>query len=222
MQQENELFEIAGAKTAIDLAPGLTLFRRYLDVTAQDSLALAIAEAVRQAPWFVPHMPRSGQPFSVKMTNCGNLGWLSDRDKGYRYQATHPVSRAPWPRIPQPALDVWQALASYQHPPEACLINFYDGHARMGLHQDRDEAELAAPVVSISLGDTCRFRYGGPRRGDPSKKLELHSGDVLVMGGAARLIFHGVDKIFAGSSGLLPGGGRINLTLRRVMPPDLP
>ncbi|MGH6851497.1 MAG: alpha-ketoglutarate-dependent dioxygenase AlkB, partial [Methylocella sp.] len=124
-----------------------------------------------------------------------------------------------WPGIPLAVLNIWRALAFYPYPPEACLVNFYDFSARMGLHQDRDEAELAAPVLSISLGDRCCFRYGGLRRGEPAKKLELRSGDILMMGGPARLTFHGVDKIFAGSSRLLPGGGRINLTLRRVTRP---
>jgi DNA oxidative demethylase len=153
------------------------------------------------------------------MTNCGSLGWVSDRDGGYRYQTRHPETGEAWPPIPQLALSAWKALANYPHPPEACLVNFYDCHARMGLHQDRDEAELVAPVVSISLGESCCSRYGGLRRGDPAKKLELNSGDILVMGGAARLTFHGVDKIYPGSSELLPGGGRINLTLRRVTKP---
>jgi DNA oxidative demethylase len=202
------------------LAPGLILFRRYLDDAAQLALAGEIEEAVSRAPWFLPRMPRSGKAFSVKMTNCGCLGWVSDRDGGYRYQATHPTTGNAWPAIPLSVLNIWRALASYAHPPEACLVNFYDFSARMGLHQDRDEADLAAPVVSISLGDSCCFRYGGSRRGDPAKKLELCSGDIVVMGGAARLMFHGVEKIFAGSSGLLPGGGRINLTLRRVRAPD--
>ena len=201
------------------LAPGLTLFRRYLDDAAQQALAGEIAEAVLQAPWFLPRMPRSGKAFSVKMTNCGCLGWVSDRDGGYRYQATHPVTGNAWPAIPLAVLKIWRALASYPHPPEACLVNCYDFSARMGLHRDRDEAELAAPVVSISLGDSCCFRYGGLRRSDPAKKLDLRSGDIVVMGGAARLIFHGVDRIFAGTSALLPGGGRINLTLRRVTRP---
>jgi alkylated DNA repair protein (DNA oxidative demethylase) len=164
-------------------------------------------------------MPRSGKAFSVKMTNCGCLGWVSDRDGGYRYQATHPLTGNAWPAIPLSVLNIWRALASYALPPEACLVNFYDFSARMGLHQDRDEDDLAAPVVSVSLGDSCCFRYGGLHRGDPAKKLELGSGDIVVMGGAARLMFHGVDKIFACSSSLLPGGGRINLTLRRVTRP---
>jgi alkylated DNA repair protein (DNA oxidative demethylase) len=207
----------AGAQSC--LAPGLTLFRRYLDDAAQQALAGEIAEAVVQAPWFLPRMPRSGKAFSVKMTNCGCLGWVSDRDGGYRYQATHPFTGNAWPAIPLSVLNIWRELASYPHPPEACLVNFYDFSARMGLHQDRDEDDLAAPVISISLGDSCCFRYGGLRRGDLAKKLELCSGDIVVMGGAARLMFHGVDKIFAGSSSLLPGGGRINLTLRRVTRP---
>lgn len=217
MQDLSQPIEAAAA--AKSLAPGLTFFPRYLDDSAQQALAGEIAEAVLQAPWFLPRMPRSGKAFSVKMTNCGCLGWVSDCERGYRYQATHPVTGIAWPAIPLAVLNVWRALASYPHLPEACLVNFYDFSARMGLHQDHDEADLAAPVVSISLGDSCCFRYGGPRRGDPAKKLELRSGDILVMGGAARLMFHGVDKIFAGSSSLLPGGGRINLTLRRVTRP---
>jgi alkylated DNA repair protein (DNA oxidative demethylase) len=218
MRHQNELFAVkAGAD--IRLAEGLTLFRHYLDGAGQRTLAGEIAAVLLQAPWFIPRMPCSGRAFSVKMTNCGSLGWVSDRDGGYRYQTRHPETGEAWPPIPQLALSAWKALANYPHPPEACLVNFYDCHARMGLHQDRDEAELVAPVVSISLGESCCFRYGGLRRGDPAKKLELNSGDILVMGGAARLTFHGVDKIYPGSSELLPGGGRINLTLRRVTKP---
>ena len=220
MRQQSDLFDSAAAAADGSLPPGLILHRRYLNDKAQQALAGAIAEAVLRAPWFIPRMPRTGKAFSVKMTNCGSLGWVSDRDGGYRYQTVHPVTQETWPPIPLLALKAWRALASYPHPPEACLVNLYEGAAHMGLHQDRDEAELAAPVVSISLGDSCQFRCGGPRRGDPATKLELHSGDIIVMGGAARLIFHGVDKIFAGSSCLLTGGGRINLTLRRVTRPE--
>jgi len=216
---EEELLERADAVMAENLAPGLTLFRAYLDDAAQRALAVEITEVVSLAPWFLPRMPRSGRAFSVKMTNCGMLGWVSDRDGGYRYQTAHPVSGRAWPPIPHSVLNIWRAVASYPHLPEACLVNFYDSRARMGIHQDRDEEDFAAPVVSISLGDSCRFRYGGLRRADPSQRLELRSGDVIVMGGAARLIFHGVDKIYPQSSGLLPGGGRINLTLRRVTRP---
>lgn len=218
-----DLFEADEAPARICLAPGLIYMPAFLDLAAQTALAADIADVVAEAPWFQPRMPRSGHALSVRMTNCGSLGWVSDRDGGYRYEATHPVTGRPWPPIPPRALDVWRALADYPHPPQACLVNFYDSKARMGLHQDRDEEDFSAPVLSISLGDPCLFRYGGARRGDAAKRLELRSGDVLVLGGAARLFFHGVDKIFGGASTLLPGGGRINLTLRRVTrPPPRP
>jgi alkylated DNA repair protein (DNA oxidative demethylase) len=213
-----DLLERAAPAKIQSLAPGLTLYRHYLGETAQQLLTAEIAQVLLHAPWHLPTMPRSGRPFSVRMTNCGSLGWVSSRD-GYRYQPMHPVTGGAWPPIPSTVLDIWRALASYPHLPEACLINFYDCRARMGLHQDRDEADLAAPVISISLGDTCSFRYGGLRRSDPAEKIELCSGDVIVMGGPSRLVFHGVDKIYSGTSSLLLDGGRINLTLRRVTLP---
>jgi alkylated DNA repair protein (DNA oxidative demethylase) len=160
-------------------------------------------------------MPRSGKPFSVRMTNCGPLGWVSDAS-GYRYQPTHPDTGRPWPPMPDLALRAWRALAGYPAPPEACLINVYAPTARMGLHQDRDEQDFAAPVVSLSLGDTCLFRVGGTSRGDPTRSFRLASGDAIVLGGPGRLAFHGVDRIVPGTSTLLAEGGRINLTLRRV------
>lgn len=215
-----DLFQTMDAATGTCLVPGLTYYPRYLDDSAQATLAAEVAKSVAQAPWFLPRMPSSGRAFSVRMTNCGALGWVSDREGGYRYQRVHPETGGAWPPIPTSALNIWRALADYPHPPQACLINFYDGQAKMGLHQDRDEKELAAPVVSISLGDSCVFRYGGLQRGDPAKNLELHTGDVIVFGGDARLMFHGVAKILGGSSRLLPGGGRINLTLRRVTRPE--
>jgi alkylated DNA repair protein (DNA oxidative demethylase) len=212
------LFETAEAPARVRLAPGLTHLPTYLDAAAQAALAADIGRVVAAAPWLQPRMPRSGHPLSVKMTNCGDLGWVSDRDGGYRYEAVHPGTGLGWPPIPNRALDLWRALADYPHPPQACLVNYYDRAARMGLHQDRDEEDFSAPVLSISLGDPCVFRYG-PRRNDAASRLELRSGDVLVLGGAARLFYHGVDKIIGGASPLLPGGGRINLTLRRVTRP---
>jgi alkylated DNA repair protein (DNA oxidative demethylase) len=164
-------------------------------------------------------MPRTGKPFSVRMTNCGPLGWVSDAQGGYRYQATHPETGNPWPSIPPLALRAWAEAGAYALPPDACLVNSYDPAARMGLHQDRDEQDLAAPVVSISLGDTCLFRFGGTSRSGGTKSIRLQSGDVVVIGGASRLAYHGVDRIIAGSSTLLGEPGRINLTLRRVLPP---
>jgi DNA oxidative demethylase len=160
-------------------------------------------------------MPRSGKPLSVRMTNCGPLGWVSD-EAGYRYQPTHPETGRPWPPMPRMLLDAWQDLAGYPHPPEACLVNFYGPTARMGLHQDRDEQDFAAPVLSLSLGDTCLFRVGGLRRNDPTRSVQLKSGDALLLGGDERLAFHGVDRILPGTSTLLAQGGRINLTMRRV------
>jgi DNA oxidative demethylase len=171
------------------------------------------------APIYTPRMPRSGKPLSVRMTNCGPLGWVTD-EAGYRYQPLHPDTRAPWPPMPGIVIDAWEALAGYPHPPESCLINYYGPAAKMGMHQDRDEADFSAPVVSLSLGDTCLFRIGGLQRGDPSRTLQLASGDAMVLGGEARLAFHGVDRIVPGTSALLPEGGRINLTLRRVTVPS--
>ena len=170
------------------------------------------------APLFVPRMPKSGRPFTVRMSNCGPLGWVSDQS-GYRYAATHPETGRPWPPIPDALIAIWNDIAQYPHPPEACLINFYGPAAKMGLHQDRDEEDFAAPVVSLSLGDCCLFRLGGQKRGDPTRAFRLNSGDALVLGGAARLAFHGVDRIYPGTSRLLAQGGRINLTLRRVKRP---
>jgi len=155
---------------------------------------------------------------SVRMTNCGALGWVTDKERGYRYQPTHPVTGRPWPAIPGMLLDIWNDTAGTDIMPEACLINHYDASAKMGLHQDRDEQEFAAPVLSISLGDDCLFRVGGLKRTDPTTSFRLQSGDVVVIGGEGRLAFHGVDRIYPGTSMLLKKEGRINLTLRRVTP----
>jgi DNA oxidative demethylase len=199
----------------ITILPGATLTPGFLDRNAQDALLAAIRAVIAAAPLYTPRMPKSGHPLSVRMTNCGPLGWVTD-ERGYRYQASHPVTGAPWPPIPDILLDAWRELARYPHLPEACLVNVYGPDARMGLHQDRDEEDLSAPVVSLSLGDTCLFRVGGQKRSDPTRSLKLSSGDAVVLGGVARLAFHGVDRIMPGTSTLLPEGGRINVTLRRV------
>lgn len=155
---------------------------------------------------------------SVRMTNCGPLGWVTDKDSGYRYQPLHPLTGKPWPPIPRELLELWEKLAGYPKPPEACLVNFYSDDARMGLHQDKDEVDLAAPVLSISLGNSCLFRVGGRMRKDPTGSFRLSSGDIVILGGDGRLAYHGVDRIYPGTSTLLKSGGRINLTLRRVNP----
>lgn len=203
------------------IAPPLSGFRlvtAYLDPSAQKALLAELSAVFAAAPLYTPRMPKSGKPLSVRMTNCGSLGWVTDQ-AGYRYQPLHPQTGNPWPAIPDIVIDAWKALARYPHPPEACLINYYGPAAKMGLHQDRDESDFDAPVVSLSLGDTCLFRIGGAKRGDPTHTLRLASGDAVVLGGKARLAFHGVDRIMPGTSTLLPQGGRINLTLRRVTLP---
>lgn len=199
---------------------GLRLYPGYLGRDGQEELLAALGAVLAAAPLYTPRMPRSGRPFTVRMSNCGALGWVSDVN-GYRYQPTHPETGRPWPAMPAALLAIWYALAQYPEPPEACLINFYSPDAKMGLHQDRDEANFDAPVLSISLGDACLFRVGGLKRSATTQPFRLTSGDVIVLGGHARLAFHGIDRIYPGTSNLLPEGGRINLTLRRVTPGTL-
>jgi alkylated DNA repair protein (DNA oxidative demethylase) len=196
-------------------ARGLRFYRGHLSPEAQLAALAAIRAVLASAPLFNPRMPKSGRPMSVGMSNCGPLGWVSD-ERGYRYQRAHPNSGQPWPAIPGLLLRLWDEVARYPHPPEACLINYYGANAKMGLHQDRDEADFSAPVVSLSLGDSCLFRVGGDTRRAPTRSFRLNSGDVLVLGGDARLAFHGVDRIYPATSTLLAEGGRINVTMRRV------
>ena len=191
----------------------------HLDRLAQVRLAELVHSIVADSPLYVPTMPGSGRPLSVRMTNCGPLGWLTDRAGGYRYQPMHPETGRPWPPIPAELLALWRQVAGYAAPPEACLVNCYVPGARLGSHRDADEADAAAPVVSVSLGDDAIFHIGGLRRSDRKERLTLRSGDVVVLGGEARHAYHGVDRILAGTSDLLPAGGRINLTLRRVTRP---
>jgi len=198
------------------LLKGIRHLPGYLDRAAQEHLVGLIRQVVAEAPLYVPVMPGAGKPMSVRMTNCGSLGWVTDKVRGYRYQSTHPATGRPWPAIPPELLEIWEKLAGYEKPPEACLINFYSDDAKMGLHQDKDENDLAAPVLSISLGNTCLFRIGGLDRKDPTSSFKLSSGDIVLLGGEGRLAFHGVDRIYPGTSTLLKNGGRINLTLRRV------
>ncbi|ORE92439.1 AlkB, alkylated DNA repair protein [Stappia sp. 22II-S9-Z10] len=197
-------------------ADGLAILPGRITPAEQRALAEDIRKIIKKAPLFQPVMPRTGKPFSVEMTNCGPLGWVSDR-AGYRYQPNHPVTGRPWPAIPERLVKLWQDLGAPAEP-EACLVNIYAEGARLGMHQDRDEATFEAPVVSVSLGDTAVFRLGGTERRGPTRSVRLASGDVVVFGGPSRLIYHGIDRVLSGSSRLLDGGGRINLTLRRVNP----
>jgi len=200
----------------LEISSGIRHFPGYLDRPAQEAMVETIREIVSAAPLFTPVMPGTGKPMSVRMSNCGELGWVTDKERGYRYQPVHPATGEPWPPIPQALLDIWTIVSGYPLPPQACLINFYADDAKMGMHQDKDEQNLKAPVVSISLGNTCLFRIGGTARNDRTQSLKLASGDVIVLGGEGRLCFHGVDRIYPATSTLLKSGGRINLTLRRV------
>ena len=205
----------------IEARPGVYHAPAYFNSAGQAALAADIAAVIAAAPLFVSNMPRTGVPMSVRMTNFGALGWMSDREKGYRYEPRHPITGAPWPPIPGVLLEAWDRLTGYSKPPEACLVNVYDDKARMGLHQDRDEIDFDAPILSISLGADCRFRIGGHQRADPTVSLILSAGDALVMSGPARMSFHGVDKILPTLTAHLPEplsklGARVNLTLRRV------
>jgi len=197
---------------------GFRLVPGYLDRAAQEAVLAALRSVIAQAPLYVPRMPKTGMPMSVRMSNCGPLGWVTD-ERGYRYQQEHPETGEAWPAIPQLLLDAWNELAQYRHPPQSCLINVYGADAKMGLHQDRDEEDFDAPVVSLSLGDTGLFRIGGTKRSGPTRSVRLASGDAAVLGGETRLAFHGIDRILPGTSTLIPEGGRINLTLRRVTKP---
>src|SRR6201981_2591671 len=165
---------------------GLRFYPDHFSREAQMAVLAALRGVLAKAPLFTARMPKSGRPMSVGMSNCGPLGWISD-ERGYRYERLHPDIGRPWHAIPDLLLRLWEEVAHYPHTPEACLINYYGPTAKMGLHQDRDEADFAAPVVSLSLGDSCLFRVGGGTRRDPTRSIRLNSGDVLVLGGDMRL-----------------------------------
>lgn len=206
---------------AADLPVGFHYLPRCYDAAGQRAILSDIRTVLAEAPLFQQAMPRTGAPLSVKMSNAGTFGWVTDREGGYRYQSRHPTTGKQWPPIPLSLLDLWKDLTGEVIPPNLCLINFYDAEARLGLHQDKGESSLDAPVVSVSLGDDATFVVGGMNRKDLVRRLRLRSGDVVWFGGPARLIYHGVEGIVPGSSPLLTDegfaeGGRINLTLRRI------
>jgi len=189
------------------------VYKDFLNRTQQSEIVEALRGVAQTAPFVQPVTP-SGKKMSVKLTAAGQFGWITDA-QGDRYSKTHPNGGA-WPAIPDPILDIWTAVSGVLRAPECCLINYYAQAAKMGLHQDKDEADFDMPVVSVSLGDEALFRMGGQERSDPTQSIWLGSGDVVVMGGTARRAYHGIDRIKFGSSELLPKGGRINLTMRVV------
>lgn len=192
---------------------GVKIWPGYLSDLDQGDMVSALREVVKYAPLFSP-VTRWGKPMSVQMTSAGKYGWFSDRS-GYRYVPRHPAG-GKWPEIPEGVLRVWRDLVSDARDPDCCLINYYSGPAKMGLHQDNDEADYSWPVLSVSLGDEALFRVGGTKRGGKTQSIWLRSGDVAILGGDARLCYHGIDRVKDGSSTLLKQGGRINLTMRVV------
>ncbi len=188
----------------------------YLNDADQRRLLKAVLIVIEEAPLFTPTMPRTGKPMSVRMSSCGPLGWVSDKERGYRYQATHPETGQAWPAMPGMLVELWNEIGGYPAPPQACLVNHYAPGTKLGLHRDEDEEDFSAPVVSVSLGADARFVIGGLERQHEKERITLHSGDMVVLGGAARLAYHGIDRVLPVPNGLLGEGERINLTLRRV------
>ena len=213
MKIQEEFGQIEPIAPKVCWRGGFAVHQGLIGAAAQLELVADLRRVVAAAPLSSYRTPQ-GKPMSVRMTAAGRFGWVSDA-RGYRYAPLHPQGK-PWPPIPPVVLAIWQTVSGSARVPECCLINYYGEGARMGLHQDRDEADFNEPVVSISLGDDGLFRLGGTTRSGATQSLWLRSGDVVVMGGAARLAYHGVDRIRYGSSGLLANGGRINLTLRVV------
>jgi len=195
-------------------APGVFLWRERFSPLEQKVLLEEVLVRLKEAPLYRPVMPNTAKPFSVEESNFGTMGWVADR-AGYRYQAIHPVTGRGWPAIPRPLLILWAEING-DPPPECCLVNLYRPGAKMGLHQDLDEKDTSAAVIGVSLGDEALFRIGGSTRKGKTRSVTLASGDVIAFGGTARLAYHGIDRIRAGTSGLVPGGGRLSLTLRRV------
>ena len=197
---------------------GFRFLPEYFSPAAQKALVGDVLALLDGNPLYRASMPRTGKPMSVQMTNLGPLGWISDIT-GYRYGELHPETGKPWAPIPGTLLDLWDYVSDYPAPPQACLVNWYEASSRLGLHVDADETARDAPVVSVSLGSRALFRLGGEQRSDPTSSMRLASGDVVILGGRSRRAYHGVDRIYPDSSTLIPGGGRINLTLRRVTAP---
>ena len=205
-----------GPAAPTPIAPGAVLLRGFAREIDADLLR-AIAAVTAQAP--LRHMlTPGGYTMSVAMSNCGALGWVSD-PLGYRYDALDPLSGQPWPAMPACCLALAQRAAAQagfaQFRPDACLINEYAPGAKLSLHQDKDEKDFSAPIVSLSLGLPAVFLFGTPRRNERPQRLRLSHGDVVVWGGPARLAYHGVAPLANGEHALL-GRRRINLTFRRA------
>jgi DNA oxidative demethylase len=204
------------------LPEGTSLFRNRLSLAEQVAVLDEVERIVAEAPLFRPQMPTG--PYMINsLTNCGPLGWISDK-RGYRYEPAHPVTGNPWPPIPKAILACAGSLTREaglgEFEPDACLVNHYAAIGKLSLHRDFDEADFKWPIVSFSFGNDADFLLGGLKRSDRTMTVTLHSGDVMVLGGLSRLRYHGVRRIRPGTSPIkhkaLPEDGRINLTLRRA------
>jgi alkylated DNA repair protein (DNA oxidative demethylase) len=213
-----DLFDdVADESGEVRLAPGAVILRGFARPRAE-ALVEAV-EAVTDASPFRHLVTPGGYRMSVAMTNCGSYGWISD-PSGYRYDPIDPRSGRPWPALPQPFLELagraaLQAGFDAGFRPDACLINRYEPGAKLSLHQDKDELDLSAPIVSVSLGLPAIFLFGGLKRSDKTSRHRLLHGDVVVWGGPARLAFHGVAPLAEGEHPVL-GRQRINLTFRKT------
>jgi alkylated DNA repair protein (DNA oxidative demethylase) len=216
MARQITLFD---ADFAPKLPDGFILRANALDLTRQAALLAAVREVEALAP--LHHLrTKGGGATSAAMTNCGSAGWWSDA-KGYRYETTNPLTKATWPPMPEIFVSTVREIAlSSPWPdftPDACLINFYGANAKMGLHQDRDEKDFSQPIITVCLGDDADFQIGGAQRSDKYFNVRVHSGDVLLMGGTSRMRFHGVRRIFAGTSRIPGLNGRYSLTFRKAL-----
>ena len=209
------LFE-NGERSVEQLEEGAVLLRGFASGEAAE--LVEEVERIAAAAPFRHLVTPGGYSMSVAMTNCGRVGWVSDR-RGYRYDPRDPDSGAPWPAIPERFLCLAQRAAAEggfaNYDPDACLINRYAAGSKLGLHQDRDEQDHWSPIVSVSLGLPAVFLWGGKRRADPVRRLRVENGDVAVWGGPARFVYHGVAPLKAGEHPLT-GALRINLTFRKV------
>lgn len=216
-EERIRMFDLFASLPATEpIGEGAFVFRKAA-IPLKKSIMGNIEKIVEKVP-FRHMVTPGGRTMSVRMTNCGQWGWVSDKKKGYRYERIDPLSGQSWPAIPLE----WQEYATqmakqagYPHfYPQACLINHYQVGQTMGLHQDKDEKDLSQPILSISIGNEAVFVFGGRQRKDPVKRIRLQEGDVVVWGGPSRLYYHGISKIIRDTAG--PDYGRLCLTFRCV------
>jgi alkylated DNA repair protein (DNA oxidative demethylase) len=206
-------------ENVVELPDGFSVLSIALGFDAQEQAYAAIGSVVASAPFSQPRTKGGGQ-FSAELTNCGAAGWWSD-ERGYRYETVDPRSGLPWPDMPSAFTEMLNSALTGTEAagfePDACLINHYAPGAKMGLHQDKDEADFSHPIVTVCLGASADFWIGGFKRADKPMIVPVHSGDVLIMGGASRMRYHGVRKVYAGTSPLAGLDGRISLTFRKAL-----